>query len=296
MKVSFLQSKKGKAISVFTALLLVAAIIVACVIDHEHRRYACQYAKSFEFSKAVENSDVQLVAHRGIAREAPENTLPAYELAAKAGYRYVETDIHVTADGVWVLSHDSNLKRMTGFSGVIEEITLAEVTAHKIIKGANADDYPTLTTPTLEAFLALCSKAGMIPIIEIKTYLSEYPDAPVEAVLHLLEEYALEEEAVIISFDYDSLERVRAYSADIREQFLVKGLDESVFTKVEKLGNCGIDCAYKGLIKAPQLCQLALNNHIVLNAWTVDSEKACEKVTALGVAFITTNAALPVQE
>jgi glycerophosphoryl diester phosphodiesterase len=68
-------------------------------------------------------------AHRGGAGEAPENTLPAFELAIGLGYRYLETDAHVTRDGVVVAFHDPVLERVTDRTGAIGELTFAEVAA-----------------------------------------------------------------------------------------------------------------------------------------------------------------------
>ena len=61
-------------------------------------------------------------AHRGGAGEWPENTMPAFEGAVRLGYRYVETDVHVTADGVLLAFHDDVLDRVTDRSGVIAEL------------------------------------------------------------------------------------------------------------------------------------------------------------------------------
>jgi glycerophosphoryl diester phosphodiesterase len=66
-------------------------------------------------------------AHRGGASEAPENTMPAFEHAVRLGYRYLETDAHVTADGVLVAFHDDRLDRVTDGTGVIAELPWSAV-------------------------------------------------------------------------------------------------------------------------------------------------------------------------
>src|SRR5664279_6387770 len=56
------------------------------------------------------------IAHRGGAGEAPENTLEAFEIAITLGYTYIETDAHLTRDGVLVAFHDERLDRVTAVS------------------------------------------------------------------------------------------------------------------------------------------------------------------------------------
>ncbi len=71
----------------------------------------------------------QYIAHRGLhslESETPENSMPAFRAALHKGY-WIETDLHVTADGAVVVFHDDDTMRMCGVAGTIEKRTLAEV-------------------------------------------------------------------------------------------------------------------------------------------------------------------------
>jgi glycerophosphoryl diester phosphodiesterase len=72
------------------------------------------------------------MAHRGGAIEHLENTRPAFEACVAMGYRYLETDVRVTADGVPVVFHDPTLDRVTDRTGRIEHLPWAEVAAARI--------------------------------------------------------------------------------------------------------------------------------------------------------------------
>lgn len=86
-------------------------------------------------------------AHRGGASEYPENTLPAFEHAVRLGYTYLETDVHVTADGVLVAFHDNSLDRVTDRRGRIAEVPWSEV------RQARVGDKGDARVPLLEDVL-----------------------------------------------------------------------------------------------------------------------------------------------
>jgi glycerophosphoryl diester phosphodiesterase len=69
----------------------------------------------------------RVLAHRGLAIEAPENTLLAFAKAAAVGAVYVETDVHLSSDGVAVVSHDPSLARVAGRKIDVAQLTMAEL-------------------------------------------------------------------------------------------------------------------------------------------------------------------------
>ena len=69
----------------------------------------------------------RVLAHRGLALEAPENTLLAFEHAVAVGAEYIETDVHVSADGFCVIAHDPDLTRVAGRKVGVHQLTMAQL-------------------------------------------------------------------------------------------------------------------------------------------------------------------------
>ena len=94
---------------------------------------------------------VLALAHRGGAYhpevEGLENTMAAFRHAVELGYRYLETDVHVTRDGVLLAFHDAVLDRVTDRRGAVAEMTRAEVREARLVpvvdfKGLKARQAP----------------------------------------------------------------------------------------------------------------------------------------------------------
>ncbi|MBT3331553.1 MAG: glycerophosphodiester phosphodiesterase [Rhodospirillaceae bacterium] len=72
------------------------------------------------------------IAHRGSAASYPENTMAAFQDAVDLGFRYIETDVHATRDGILVAFHDDRLDRVTDRKGLISELDWAEVAQARV--------------------------------------------------------------------------------------------------------------------------------------------------------------------
>ena len=77
----------------------------------------------------VKGTRVHVIAHRGASAEAPENTLPAFQLAAEQGADWFELDCQLSADDEVVVIHDATLERTTDGTGRVADHTLAELRA-----------------------------------------------------------------------------------------------------------------------------------------------------------------------
>jgi len=100
------------------------------------------------------------IAHRGLHDAVrPENSLAAFEAAARAGHP-IELDVHLTADGHAIVFHDDTLSRMTGRPGTVAEHTLAELTALRLL---DTDERVPSLAQVLERV------AGRVPLlVELK--------------------------------------------------------------------------------------------------------------------------------
>jgi glycerophosphoryl diester phosphodiesterase len=108
-------------------------------------------------------------AHRGGAGDWPENTMPAFEAAVALGYRYLETDVQATADGVLTAFHDDDLQRTCGRPGHISELPWRDV-ANARVDGR--EEIPLLVD-LLEAFpdarlnIDCKTDAGVNPLVTL---------------------------------------------------------------------------------------------------------------------------------
>ena len=166
-----------------------------------------------------------IIAHRGCNNYAPQNSLPAFETVAKMGVWAIETDIHLTRDGVAVCIHDSTLNTMTDSEGIIEEMTFDEVRKARINRGVGADKLPSdaLRVPTFEEYLDICMRYGCVPFIEFKT-----PEG-VEAAIKSLRRRGMLDYAVASSVKFDYIAEARRCENCSTCKFTFKGDSVKLF-------------------------------------------------------------------
>jgi glycerophosphoryl diester phosphodiesterase len=154
-----------------------------------------------------------VVAHRGASAVEAENTLPAFELAIAADADAIEFDVRLTADGHPVVLHDPDVARTTDGSGIVRDLTLADVKRLRI----RTSDGDAAEVPTLQEALACC--LGRVAVdVELKNIPGEpdfEPDGQsvTEATVEILRAFG--GPVLLSSFNPWALERARELAPDI---------------------------------------------------------------------------------
>ena len=152
-----------------------------------------------------------LLAHRGNRVRCPENTLAAFRQALADGADALETDLHLTADGVFVCIHDATVERTTDGSGPVAGMTLAEL--RQLSASYGRPEFQAERVPTL-AELASLLPADVALALELKTDRFLEP-AICQRLVDELAAAGVLERTVVLSFSLARVQAVQAAAPDL---------------------------------------------------------------------------------
>lgn len=118
-----------------------------------------------------QTKNVMVASHRGDWRNAPENSLAAYQLAIEMGVDMIETDLNKTSDGVVVIMHDGTIDRTTNGKGKPSDYTLAELKKFHLRNGLGRVTNHTI--PTLEEVMTLAKGKVLVNLDKSYPYYNE---------------------------------------------------------------------------------------------------------------------------
>lgn len=277
--------KKRKKLIIFLAVLLV--MVLGTVLIVVPPMFTVTIDNSLALSSRSGNPPL-IVAHRGLSSLAPENSLPALEMAAEYGYDGYEFDIHTTKDGEWVVIHDDTVDAMTDGTGRVSEMTFEEIRALKLDSGNGIEKYTDLRVPTLSEALSVCKDKEIFPVIEIKNCDEE----KLPVLMEMIEQYGLTDKAVLIAFNAEYLEICRELNEDIQMLFLAASPKKAdIDWCIEH--NAGINFCYVYLAPSLSALRYAREKSVKIGAWTVDNVVFEDIMVLFGAEIITTNKLLP---
>lgn len=221
----------------------------------------------------------------GFGRVEVQNTLQAFNLAASSSAYGIECDVHATRDGKFIIIHDSELKRLTGREGVVEELTFDELRDIPLI-GKNDVPDESYRMPSLEEYLIACRGGGKRAVIELKDV--DYENS--KNIARFVTDFGYLASTTFISFIKSCLDAVREVSPDCDVQFLTGEFDNDfdndlIPMLVKKKWN--LDIFYQALTKERVDALHAAG--IEVNAWTVNEKDIAETLISWGVDMITSD-------
>ncbi len=235
---------------------------------------------------SVLSAEVAIVAHRGASAYAPENTLPAFQLAWEMGADAIEGDFRLTADGQIVCIHDGDTKR------VADQVLGVGTSLYADLRKLNVGGEEPTHIPLLSEVLDTVPEGKRI-FIELKS--------GVEVVPHLLRELdahpIFADSVFVICFDAEVLAALKQqapqYATGLLINFKRKGLKltpsaDEVFTSAEQCKADSISVkAHPMLSKsfAAEVRERGYGFHV----WTVDEPRWAAEMVKRGAQSITTN-------
>jgi glycerophosphoryl diester phosphodiesterase len=236
-----------------------------------------------------------VVAHRGGAALAPENTLGAFANAMQLGVDMVECDVHLSKDGRVIVMHDAEVSRTTDGRGYISDLALAEL---KTLNAAAkfSGGYAAQTVPTLDELLDLVK--GKTPIqIEIKVNAKGQRYAGIEPrVVELVRARGMLNDVIVISFDFPTLKEIKQIEPRIKTGALVRAdwfsargnnVEQIVKDAIDATGADYFMPTYAPVTEA--LVQAVHARGLKIGVWTVNNASDMTRLAAWGVDAITTD-------
>lgn len=242
-----------------------------------------------------------IIAHRGASTRAPENTLAAFQLTMDAGADGVELDVRLSKDGVAIVMHDRNLKRLAGRMDAIADLTADElarvgVGLHFNIKQPKRarPDFDGVGIPTLAEVLELFSAWHGAVHIELKIDKKREVKPLVDGVCGVIHGSPVLPRIVLSSFRLTALSEAKHVLPSVRTSALFA---PSIMRFIKRRRHM-ISLArafganeispYRSLV-TPKFARLAGDVGMPVNIWTCDNVKWVDRARKLGINAVMTN-------
>lgn len=236
----------------------------------------------------------KVISHRGANKQAPQNTIPAFEKSLEIGVDGFETDVHMSRDGVPVICHNYTINETSNGIGAISDMTLEQLRSYDFGSYFH-DEFRGTKLPTLDEFLTLCATADIeIMNIELKTPLSGEKGI-VKETLAAVKEHGLFDKLLISSFSPELLVECKRLDPACKTGFLYSPdrkitYKKMLFGYVEFAKEIGAEYLHPhfSLVNKHYVKKLH-DNGIGINVWTVDGDGIAKRMLDCGVDGIITN-------
>ena len=233
--------------------------------------------------KFLEKNGIKMIAHRGLSGLEFENTCPAFVAAGVKSYFGIETDVHATKDGKFIVVHDDDLKRIAGLDWVVEEKTYDELRTVRLKDTDGVTERADLFLPSLDEYISICKKYEKVAVLELKNPMTR---EQVWDIAETVSRLGWFEKTIFISFAGENLVYLREKYPTAQAQFLTEiASDETYRFMVDNK----LDADLCGYCVSREFVEKLHNAGLKVNCWTIDKIEHAEIMQACGVDFITSN-------
>jgi len=223
--------------------------------------------------------DAQIIAHRGAAGAAPENTMASVRRAIADGADWIEIDVQETADGEVVVIHDSDFMKLAGVNLRVWEATMEQL-AEIDIGSWFASEFAGERLPTLAEVLAEVKGRSRL-IVELKYY--GHDQQLEQRVIDLIEAEGMQDDTMVMSLEYAGIQKVRA----LRPDWKVGLLSARAVGDLTRLDADFL--AVNMAMTSPALVRATHAAGKALYVWTVNDALSMSQMMSLGVDGIITD-------
>lgn len=231
-----------------------------------------------------DKKQVRTIAHRGLSGLEKENTCAAFVAAGnRESYFGIETDVHRTADGQFVIIHDDNTARVGVDSLIVENSSFETLRKLRLTDIDGERGRSDLGIPTLAEYIGICKKYEKQCVLELK---NQFKASDVYKIVAAIEKLGYLEHVIFISFQLKNLVYLRRSYPEQPAQYLLDAWDDKSLETLKKY-NLGLDIRYTSLTK--EIVDQVHAAGLEVNCWTVNTKEAGEALAGMGVDYITTN-------
>lgn len=237
-------------------------------------------------TKKFNSLNTRVIAHRGLSGIERENTCPAFIAAGNRSYFGIETDVHITKDGQFVIIHDETTERVSlgKYNINVEESDYSAIKDMVLPDLDSSFNRQDIKIPLLSEYIKICKKYDKICVLEVKNPFTQ------ENIIRLVDEIrTLDylESVIFISFDFNNCLMLRKLLPNNKIQWLT--FEEITPEVMDRLVNNKLDLdAHYQRLNANLIKELH-SKSIEVNAWTCDNKDEAEALAQAGIDFITTN-------
>jgi glycerophosphoryl diester phosphodiesterase len=246
-----------------------------------------------------EFNGINFIAHRGLSKYYPENTLKSFLEASRHKMCGWECDPVITSDGQWVIMHDSTIDRTTNGTGDPTVLTLSQIKSYIIDGGNNANIYKGMTVPTLGEVFDLASRMTPKPYIFLNSRTEIFVDGVnTKSMAAIIKKYDYEKRCFLFySMQYFDGIRKELPNIGVCLDCASSAPDQGVIDSLAKYAPNTMIAILDSILlgsNGQSIVQMCKNKKIPVIGTIVDEYKNVQKMIDMGVTTYITDMVLDI--